>query len=79
MLVCIWVERPGFRGMAVFSTKPYLIFNYRQVSSISPQPGKSYIFANEGQRLIWEGETTAKLIEEFTALFKSAILPKGAH
>lgn len=67
----------GISSMAFLNAKPYLIFNYRQINSISPECGKSYIFANEWQRLIWEPESTAKLIEEFTDLFESVILPKG--
>lgn len=32
---------------------------------------------NEWQRLIWEPETTAKLMEEFAAIFESVVRPKG--
>lgn len=58
--------------MAIFNTKPYLIFNFRQVSTISPQRDGNFIFSNRHQRLIWEPESTDRLVAEFADLFDSA-------
>ena len=54
--------------MAVFSDRPYLIFNLRLVHT-KLAPGSQHPFATPLQKLVWKPETTELLIDEFSNLF----------
>jgi len=60
----------GMAQMAIFSDKPYLLVNFQTAHESIPS-GAQIPFAKEFQKIIWESETGAMLIEEFSKLYSS--------